>query len=309
MDYTQSNSFVTDAGTTQRMHLAAQAVPTAVSDNDMNQVIWELMEIVKAGGQVGAPFDKAVPATYQKLLTALRAAGVFTTPAQFDNTTRAATAAFVRTFGASFSDVLTVSAAGALANASVGGNVKLAGATYTSTLPLASAVPAGGRINFHVTATGAVTLARAGADTLSPPVGAAVTLLALAAGDTLELTSNGVSAWVITGGSLALAYASGFGSSAAASGYQRLPNGLIIQWGALTNTGATDTVTFPIAFPNSVWSVVAGQSNGAGQMPLSVVTAITLSNFTLKSYVGAPGAVMNAAAAGQNSCYYFAVGK
>ena len=96
MDYTLSNSFATDAATTQRMHLQAQAIPTAVSDNDMNMVVWELMEIVKAGGQVGAPFDKAVPATYQKLLTALRAAGVFNTAPALDNTTKAATTAFVR---------------------------------------------------------------------------------------------------------------------------------------------------------------------------------------------------------------------
>lgn len=96
MDYTLSNSYATDAGTGNRLHLQTQAVPTAVGDADMNMVIWEAMEIVKAAGLVGAPFDKAVPATYQKLLTALRAAGVFTTPAALDNTTKAATTAFVR---------------------------------------------------------------------------------------------------------------------------------------------------------------------------------------------------------------------
>ena len=285
MDYTQSNSFVTDAGTTQRMHLAGQAVPTAVSDNDMNMLVWELMEIVKAGGQVGAPFDKATPATYQKLLTALRAAGVFTTPAQFDNTTRAATAAFVRMFGASFSDVLTVSAAGALANASVGGNVKLAGTTYTSTLPLASAVPAGGRISIHVTATGAITLTRAGADTITPPVGAAVTSLALAAGDTLELTSNGVSAWVITGGALALRYAAGFGSVQSNSGFQKLPSGLILQWGRGLASAAGSTNIFPIAFPTALYVVATTlAANSAGPFP-TVATDLA-ANATLANFVG-----------------------
>jgi ABC-type Fe3+ transport system substrate-binding protein len=96
MDYTLSNSFATDAGTAQRMHLQAQAIPTAVSDVDMNQLTWELMEIQKAGGQVAAAFDKAVPATYQKLLTALRSAGVFATPPVADNTTKAATTAHVQ---------------------------------------------------------------------------------------------------------------------------------------------------------------------------------------------------------------------
>ena len=104
MDYTLSNAYTTDAATGLRMHLQTQAVTTAVSDADMNMLIWEAMEIVKAGGGVGAPFDKAQPASYQKLLTALRAAGVFQTQATTDNSTRAATTAYVKAlFGGSFS--------------------------------------------------------------------------------------------------------------------------------------------------------------------------------------------------------------
>jgi hypothetical protein len=42
-----------------------------------------------------------------------------------------------------------------------------------------------------------------------------------------------------------------------ASGYQRLPSGLILQWcvGALANTEASYTVLFPIAFPNACLNV------------------------------------------------------
>ena len=159
MDYTQSNSFVTDAGTAQRMHLAGQAVPTAVSDNDMNMLVWELMEIQKAGGQVAAPFDKATPATYQKLLTALRAAGVFSTAGALDNTTKAATTAFVRA----------------------------------------------------------------------------------------ELLSLGNAA-----------YAAIFGNSKTASGYQRLPGGLIVQWGIISvSVGGGFTWTYPITFPNAALQAYA----------------------------------------------------
>ena len=94
MDYTLSNSYATDAGTGQRMHLQAQAIPTAVSDLDMNDILWNLMEIVKAAGLAAAQFDKTVPATYQKLLTALRSAGVFQTQATNDSSTKVATTAF-----------------------------------------------------------------------------------------------------------------------------------------------------------------------------------------------------------------------
>jgi hypothetical protein len=91
MDYTQSLNNVIHAGTGNRMHLEAQATPSVVSDKDINSLIWSIMEVVNAGGLAGAQFDPAVPATYQKLLLALRAAGVFTTPATGDRSTKAAT--------------------------------------------------------------------------------------------------------------------------------------------------------------------------------------------------------------------------
>ncbi|SEA16173.1 hypothetical protein SAMN04515656_104154 [Eubacterium aggregans] len=50
---------------------------------------------------------------------------------------------------------------------------------------------------------------------------------------------------------------SGFAQSLAASGYKKLPGGLIIQWGV--TAGVVDgsgnlnkTITFPIAFPNDI---------------------------------------------------------
>lgn len=52
-----------------------------------------------------------------------------------------------------------------------------------------------------------------------------------------------------------------------ASGYQKLPGGLIIQWGvsgASSSTGQA-TATFPIAFPNNLINVIVSeQSNSAG---------------------------------------------
>lgn len=50
------------------------------------------------------------------------------------------------------------------------------------------------------------------------------------------------------------------------SGYQKLPNGLIIQWGdtAVLSSSADVTTTFPIAFPNACFSVVCTQNYSAG---------------------------------------------
>lgn len=72
MDYTLSNSYDIDAGTGNRMHEDSKAVTTAVSDLDMNSLIWSCMEVVKAAGLAGIQFDKANPASYRLFLKALR---------------------------------------------------------------------------------------------------------------------------------------------------------------------------------------------------------------------------------------------
>lgn len=72
MDYTLSDSFFTHTGTGQRLHKEVQAVPTAVSDKDLNSIIWSLMEVVKAGGLAGVQFDPDLPSSYSLLLQAIR---------------------------------------------------------------------------------------------------------------------------------------------------------------------------------------------------------------------------------------------
>lgn len=53
-------------------------------------------------------------------------------------------------------------------------------------------------------------------------------------------------------------FANEFGSSLAANGYQKLPSGLIIQWGKATSQpNASTNLTYPIAFPNDVLFAVA----------------------------------------------------
>ena len=73
MDYTSSPNYVTHYATGQRMHEASQALPTVVSDQDMNMVLWSLMEVVKESGLPGISFSKDSPASYQRLRDALRA--------------------------------------------------------------------------------------------------------------------------------------------------------------------------------------------------------------------------------------------
>jgi len=72
-----------------------------------------------------------------------------------------------------------------------------------------------------------------------------------------------------------------------ASGYQKIPNGMIIQWGTgNTVTGLGDTVNFPIAFPAVCTSVTVNEANAVGwiqagnlQPTIYGVTSITKNNF------------------------------
>ena len=51
-----------------------------------------------------------------------------------------------------------------------------------------------------------------------------------------------------------------FQSSKVTNGYQKLPSGLIIQWGTFYSTSTSGNVTFPIAYPTDPLIVMAGDS-------------------------------------------------
>jgi hypothetical protein len=72
-----------------------------------------------------------------------------------------------------------------------------------------------------------------------------------------------------------------FSKSFAASGYQKLPGGLIIQWGGANSSNAGTSNSFPITFPTACLSVVAmhnGSSTTQGGFTVgsSTASAVTL---------------------------------
>lgn len=72
MDYTSSPDFAIHPGTGNRMHQDTAAVTTGVSADDMNKVVWSMMEVVKDGGLAGVPFDKNNPDTYRRFIESLK---------------------------------------------------------------------------------------------------------------------------------------------------------------------------------------------------------------------------------------------
>ncbi|WEW99794.1 phage tail protein [Pseudomonas nitroreducens] len=207
------------------------------------------------------------------------------TAALFDNDTSIATTEFVQRALGNYSGRSSYSAGPVtLAAADVGKMIYLAGdGPYTVTLPAASSVPAGGKIKLYSSAGGGglVTVQRQGTDLLLLGATMNGTSITLNIGDDAELLSTGSNTWMLIGGSVSLRYAALFGASTAQSGYQRLPSGLIIQWGLYTvgygasynAPGTSVSNNFPIAFPNACLSAVMTHNGGVG-------VTVTVNGFT-----------------------------
>jgi hypothetical protein len=102
----------------------------------------------------------------------------------------------------------------------------------------------------------------------------------LAATATNALACSGNSATVTNG--VYTTNFTGSNQSIASDGYQKLPGGLIIQWGTTGNIGPNSTlaVTFPTAFPNAVLSITTGANT------VNNPTADGTTNITTRSASG-----------------------
>lgn len=73
-----------------------------------------------------------------------------------------------------------------------------------------------------------------------------------------------------------------FTSSLATNGYQKLPSGLIIQWGNLaTSAAGSYVVTLPLAFSTANLQVLSTNADSGTSIGGTTVTAKTVSNFTV----------------------------
>ena len=101
-----------------------------------------------------------------------------------------------------------------------------------------------------------------------------------------------------------------FTGSLSGAGYQKLPSGLIIQWGStvVTNTAGTGnyavTITFPIAFPNECLSValcaIGGDDISLNYWATTQIQAISATSFK--------GIVYKGTSDGSWGIYWIAIG-
>lgn len=210
-----------------------------------------------------------------------------TTPPQFDNDTSLATTAFVQRALGNMSGYVTYAAPTLLAAADAGKHViiTLSGA-QTCTLPDPATMPPGA--SFHLEAVGGeltVTCTGAtGSSFAGPSVGVPAASFKVLNANSVDVVCIGSSYRVLGGGGKA---------SLNASGYQKLPSGLIIQWGNITNSatpGNATLVTFPIVFPSAIRQLVVSSNVNSTSISAAWYDAQTPSGFNMRSNVATSNA-------------------
>ena len=131
-------------------------------------------------------------------------------------------------------------------------NSGLSASTVSATTSVLGTASANSLSVSGATALGSTSISSLNATSLAASSGATVPTVSAGDNSTNAATTAFVSALV--GGTSAAT------SSLAASGYQKLPSGLILQWGSAS--GSTGTVTYPVAF--TTFSVPIVSSTGAG---------------------------------------------
>lgn len=201
--------------------------------------------------------------------------------------------------GLGSSGIVLLNATTTLTNASHVGKTVLFDGTatgaFTVTLPLANTVTTGRRIHFQNVSSFNVTVQRQGSNVIYPN-GASVNSIIVGPGDTLTVEAYNGTSWFAVGGSNQLGAAASFMSSLSTNGYQKLPSGLIKQWGT-TSLGAVGaynaqtiggivwyshfyTVTLPIAYNTAHFDCVATLAGYPGNAQGTETAAFVKTNKT-----------------------------
>lgn len=250
----------------------AGGVPAAVPGYEWyNNVQEEICSVIAAAGVALDGTNRA------QMLAALRAAGVFTTPARFDNTTKAATTSFVSASGLQFSSVTRMYSGSTqlvLVAADVGSSIGFnASVAQSVVLPAVAGLPIGATIRLvSGNLANRVTITSAAGATNIDTMAGLVSSLILQQGEDIIVTWQGTS-WMCSGSYVFRAIQ--LGGDLVANGYQKLSSGLIIQWGFSSPAGAGTvvSVTLPIAYPNNHLVCFGSSSNNtayAGATKISV---------------------------------------
>jgi len=234
------------------------------------------------------------------------------TAAANTNTTQIATTAFVNAEIAS--DAAPIAHVGATGAAHGVATTAVAGFMSAADKAKLDGVSAGATANAGTvtSVTGSAPIVSTGGSTPVISVAAATTSSpgVMSAADKAKLDGIAAGAQVnavasVDGvtGAITLGALASFAKTFGASGYQKLPSGLIIQWGSYT-AGSSGAVyqSFPIAFPNGCFNVsVTGISESVTASDIFGVGGISATNFLVYGSNNADGAAVM-------RFYWFAIG-
>ena len=179
------------------------------------------------------------------------------TPPQFDNSTKLATTAFVKAIGLTFSGTQAVLGSRTLTASDVGAKVMFqATCTLTVPSPLSLGIRAGDAVVISSFGGNVGTVAFSGCTYAYDQAGQSASLT-VQFGESLILVAESNTTWQVGPSTAGMGRLGSFGASLSANGYQKLPSGLIIQWGngLAGMAGSSYTNYYPVAFPNTCVSV------------------------------------------------------
>ncbi|MET3132226.1 hypothetical protein AAKU55_002496 [Oxalobacteraceae bacterium GrIS 1.11] len=222
------------------------------------------------------------------------------TPAQFDNSAKVATTAALQLAMGNYRKAGFYNTNTALSAADFGGRIcaNSSASAQTWVMPNPAGVPPGASITICNLSGFTLNLVQnLGVDrfvSAFDPSGAGASYQ-VPTGTEVTITVYAASIWLVGGtGDFAKAQ---FASSLNSSGYQKLPSGLILQWGSMTVAASTtQTVSLPTSFITGGYSITA--SFGVPAASTVNVTFLSTSQIQLQnSYTGSQWV------------YWFAIGK
>lgn len=197
-------------------------------------------------------------------------------------------------------NIQIVTATGTISSSAFGGTLVINSASATTqTLPAASAIPAGKRLEILNIGAGVATIARAGSDTLQVNASTQASI-AMGAGDTLTIEGEGATKFYTVGGSAQLGYSATFGNSTT---HQKFAGGNILQVGtSYTNASGQIVVTFSTAF---VLGLQAALITPIGTYVVGTMIALSTTGFTQQI----ASSITGAAAGAGVQCNHYSFGR
>ncbi|WDG55016.1 phage tail protein [Pseudomonas chlororaphis] len=233
------------------------------------------------------------------------------TAPQFDNSKALATTEFVARALGNFRGGTGISASRTLTGDDLGKRLELA-AGVTVALPATSSVPDGAAmlISAGPQSTSSRVTVAAGDQLAMNNLAVTVPYTLSPGGDFIAIREANV--WRCHSGSETLRTSALFAASLATSGYQKLPTGMILQWGRVSGNAQVIAMTFPVSFPNACVAISSAVLDvGAQNAPYTLtVSNLSKTGFSaLRSYnSNFPGSTTQAGGYAVEDCIYMAIG-